>query len=123
VTNHDLTAALDDLIATITVDCYNQDEVMTAFLTVFEEEVAAPIGAAVLGDVVELVGYDVRGHDPMLVARCRRAGADAWLDLGDVVFEPGTSAAWIHAAYCRCLGLSPHSLVPPTDWTGISWLT
>jgi hypothetical protein len=39
------TGALDRVIETIIVDCYNEDEAYTAFLTVIEDEVALPAPA------------------------------------------------------------------------------
>jgi hypothetical protein len=47
--------ALDRVIETITVDCYNEDEESTAFLTVIEDEVALPAPASLLGTPVTVV--------------------------------------------------------------------
>ncbi len=40
--------ALDRIIETIVVDCYNEDEAYTAFLTVIQDEVALPTRASLL---------------------------------------------------------------------------
>jgi hypothetical protein len=96
---------LDELIGAITVDCYHDDEAVTAFLTVFEEEVAVPAPAMVMGMPVEALAYDCQGDPPGLTARCRSGTAVQWLALRDLVFDPGTPAAWIHAAFRQWLGL------------------
>lgn len=113
---------LDELIDVITVDCYNDDEAVTAFLTVFEEEVAVPALATVMGMPVEVLAYDCQGDPPEMMARCRSGTAAQWLALRDLVFDPGTPAAWIHAAFRQWLGLQPHSTVRPPGWKGIDWL-
>ena len=110
------------LIEMIIVDCYNHEEAITAFLTVFDEEVVKPTSATVLATPVEVLAYEGQGDPLDLVARCRAGDTKQWLSLCDIVFEPGTSAAWIHAAYRRWLGLRPHSAVRPADWSGIDWL-
>src|SRR6266508_4533795 len=80
--------ALDRVIETITVDCYNEDEEYTAFLTVIEDEVALPAPAG-------------------LVAVCRGPDGTGEVAFGDVAFPADTLAAWLHAAYRHHLGLRP----------------
>jgi hypothetical protein len=79
---------LDDVIETITIDCYGDDEEMGAFLQAFEDELELPFGAAVVGVAVEVVavehGGDVRRG---LVARCRRDGRDYEVSLADIVLR------------------------------------
>ncbi|MGL5810726.1 MAG: hypothetical protein ACRCYQ_12345, partial [Nocardioides sp.] len=51
-----------------------------------------------------------------VIARCRRGDADQDLRLSDVVFPPDTAAAWIHAAYRRCLGIARYPAAIPAGW-------
>ncbi len=99
--------SLSQLVDAITLGAYGTDEQLTAFLTVFDEQVAVPCGANVLDIEVEVLGFDLEGSDRRgLVARCRRVGGRpgvAWLI--DVCFEPATVVAWLHAAFRSWLGL------------------
>ena len=111
--------ALSELIESIIVDAYGTDEQLVAFLTAFFEEVRVPCAATVLDIPVEIVRFDIEGDERRgLVARCgpetKRAGV---VSLADVRFEPGTTAAWLHAAYRSWLGLAPFSARRPAGWS------
>jgi len=60
--------SLDPVIETIVVDCYNEDEAYTAFLTVIEDEVALPAPASLLGTPVTVVELDYTDPARGLVA-------------------------------------------------------
>jgi len=109
--------ALDRVIATITVDCYNEDEVYTAFLTVIEDEVALPAAARLLGSPVTVVALDYTDPDRGLVAVCRGSDGSGEVALADLAFPADTLAAWLHAAYRHHLGLEPFAATPRHDWT------
>jgi hypothetical protein len=49
---------LDQVLETIFVDCYGEDEEYTAFLTVIEDEVPLPVSASLLGTPVTVTGLD-----------------------------------------------------------------
>lgn len=112
---------VDELIETITVDAYGAEEQLTAFLTVLDEQVTLPCKARLLDIDVEVVGFDLEGDERRgLVARCRREGGPPGVvALADVRFEPGTVAAWLHAAFRTWLGLKAFPGRPPARW---SWL-
>lgn len=107
---------LDRLVEVITVDCYNPSEQMTAFYEVFAVEVPLPTTATVVGATVRVVGIDIAQHDQGLAARCQHGDVMQDLRLSDLVFPPDTAAAWIHAAYRRCLGLTAHPAAVPAEW-------
>lgn len=107
---------VDRLLEAITVDCYNIAEQVTAFYEAFVEEVPLPTSATVVGATVRVVGIDIAEHGEDLTARCQRAAVVQDLRLSDLVFQPDTSAAWVHAAYRRCLGLTAHPAVVPAGW-------
>ena len=109
----------DRLLAVITVDCYNASEQMTAFYEVFAAEVPLPTTATVSGATVRVVGIDVAEQE--LTAHCQRAEVVQDLRLSDLVFPPDAAAAWIHAAYRRCLGLRAYPTTMPPGWKP-SWL-
>jgi hypothetical protein len=99
--------SLSELVDSIVVDAYGTDEQVTAFLTVFDDEVDLPCAAQILGVKIEVVAFDLEGDERRgLVARCRRIGGPTdVVSLADVRFESGTVAAWLHAAFRTWLGL------------------
>lgn len=111
----------DRLLDLITVDCYNAAEQMTAFYEVFAEEVPLPAPAAVAGATVRVVAIGIAEHGEELTARCQREEAVQDLRLTDLMFAPDAPAAWIHAAYRRCMGLNAHPTAMPAGWKP-AWL-
>lgn len=111
----------DRLLEVITVDCDNASEQMTAFCEVFAAEVPFPTTATVVGATVRVVGVDLAEDGEELTARCQRAVVVQDLRLSDLVFSPDAPAAWIHAAYRRCLGLRERPTAMPPGWRP-SWL-
>ena len=66
-------AALNELIAQITVDAYGEDEQLWAFRQAFEDDLAVPGDAFVIGEPVSVVKFDYDGNDRRgLTAKCRR---------------------------------------------------
>lgn len=112
---------VDRLLEVITVDCYNASEQMTAFYEVFAEDVPLPTTATVVGATVRVVGIDIAADGQELTARCQRGEVVQDLRFLDLVFPPDSAAAWIHAAYRRCLGLRAHPTAMPAGWKP-SWL-
>ena len=112
---------VDRLLEAITVDCYNLAEQVTAFYEAFVEEVTVPTTAAVVGSTVRVVGIDIAEQGDELMARCRRGAVAEDLRFSDLVFAPDTPAAWIHAAYRRCFGLTARPAAVPAGWPS-SWL-
>ncbi len=96
---------LDDLIETLTIDCYGDDEELGAFLQAFEDELDLPAEASVVGVAVRVVavehGGDVRRG---LVAHCRREGGDYELALANLSLPSGSPVSMLHTAYRRWLG-------------------
>ncbi len=110
---------VDRLLEVITVDCYNLAEQVTAFYEGFAG--AVPLPTTVVGATVRVLGIDIAEHGEELTARCQRGEVVQDLRLSDLVFPPDTTAAWIHAAYRRCLGLTAHPAAVPAGWKP-SWL-
>jgi len=64
---------LDALIDEIIVDAYGGDEQLWAFRQVFEDELALPKEAFVIGEAVTVLTFDYDGNERRgLTARCRR---------------------------------------------------
>ncbi len=112
---------MDRLVAAITEDCYNLAEQVTAFYETFSEEITLPTTASVVGTTVQVVGIDIAAHGEELIALCQRGDVVQDLRLSDLIFAPDTAAGWIHAAYRRSLGLTPHPAAIPEGWKP-SWL-
>ncbi len=110
--------SLRQLVDEITVDAYDVDEQLSAFLQVFQDEVAVPARGVVMDVAVEVTGFDQEGDERRgLVARCQHKGGVGTLSLADVRFEPHTAAGWLHAAYRTWLGLPPFPARRPPGWT------
>lgn len=109
--------SLARLIEEITVDAYDTDEQMSGFLQVFQDEVAVPVAATVLGVAVEVTGFDLEGDERRgLVAHCRHQETEDALSLADVHFGPNTVAGWLHTAYRTWLCLPPFPTERPSGW-------
>ena len=103
-------AMLDALIGTITVDADSDDEKLWAFRQAFEDSIAVPCDAFVIGEPVSVRAFDYDGNARRgLTARCCRAdGAEHVVAACDVVVPARSDAARYLAAYRRWLGLAPH---------------
>jgi len=106
---------LDELIAEIVVDCYDEDECMMAFCTVLGDEIPVPFETVFLGMSVEVIAIGA-GRAPGVVATCRRGKETGEVDLASLAFPAGSVAAWLQAAYLRYLGHDPGRVSPPPGW-------
>ena len=99
---------LDALIDEITIDCYNEDEELSGFLTYLEEALEKPVEATVMGVPVTLVSVD-SADGPLrgLVANCQRDGDDYQICLLDVAVPQGTEVSRVLAAYRHWAGVDP----------------
>ncbi len=102
-------AALDELIEKITVDANGDAEQLWAFRQAFEDGVAVPGEAFVIGEAVSVLKFDYAGNERRgLTASCRRQdGREYVVPAADVVFPPGTEAGRYVAAYRKWMGLTP----------------
>jgi len=105
----------------ITVDCFSIGEQMTAStrcsLRRFHCPPLPPWSAPPYGSS----GSNLAEDGQELTARCQRGDVVQDLRLSDLVFPADAPAAWIHAAYRRCLGLRAHRIAMPAGWKP-SWL-
>jgi hypothetical protein len=62
------------LIDEALVDAYGEDEQHGAFLVMLEDRVSCPFTALVVGEEVDVRGFDWTGPPHELVAVCRRKG-------------------------------------------------
>jgi hypothetical protein len=110
---------LDDLIAKIVVDCYDEDECVGAFCAVLEDEIPVPFETVFLGIPVEVIAIGAgRAHG--VVATCRNGEETGDVDLTSLTFPDGSVAAWLQAAHLR-LGHDPGQLSPSPGWHLRSW--
>jgi hypothetical protein len=90
-------AELDEMVAEATVDCYDDDEARSGFLTTLQDELVVPFTTTVLGVEVTVGGVTFSGGQ--IVAICTRGKtrqAVGILDLPLPSPEP-EGAAWIEA--------------------------
>ena len=105
---------LDALIEEITVDCYNEDEELSSFLTYLDEALEQPVEGTVMGVPVTLVGVDsTDGPLRGLVAHCQRDGDDYQICLLDVAMPEGTEVWRVLAAYRHWAGVDPWPKATP----------
>ncbi len=105
----DVTGTLDALLAEILVDAYGDEEQLWAFHAAFEDRLALPADAFVIGEPVSVIGFDYDGNERRgLTATCRREdGGDYVIGVPDVMFPPSSEATRYVAAYRKWLGLEP----------------
>jgi hypothetical protein len=111
--------SLDHLIQEIIVDAYGDIEQLWAFRQAFEDQVAVPCDAFVIGEAVTVLKFDFDGNERRgLTARCRRPGGSNYtVAAADVVLPEAAPGARHLAAYRKWMGLGalpkPRA-VPPT---------
>lgn len=89
---------LVELIEQATVDCYNESEAKTGFLTMIEENLAMPFTTTVLGAEVVVVAVESQ-DDESVVAVCRRGNARQSIPIVDLPLPSPRPAGseWIEA--------------------------
>ncbi len=104
---------LDRLIDEIIVDAYGDNEQLWAFRQAFEDNVAMPAEAFVVGEPVTVMTIDYDGNERRgLTARCRREeGSEQVIAACDLIFPEGSAAARYMAAYRKWLGMEPNPRV------------
>lgn len=95
---------LDSLIAAITVDCYDEDEALSAFENAFDEEASFPIPATVVGEDIDVLSVGTHNGRRELIATCQRAGNRHHIALLDINVPADQPASRLLAAYRRWLG-------------------
>ena len=95
---------LDSLIAEITIDCYDEDEALSAFENAFDEEASFPISAVVVGQEIEVLSVGTSDGRRELIATCQRAGQRHHIALLDINIHANQPASRLLAAYRRWLG-------------------
>ena len=102
---------LDDLIEEITVDANGEDEQLWAFRQAFEDDIAVPCEARVIGQPVRITKFDYDGNDRRgLTATCRSAdGTKHIVTASEVLMPLETQGGLYLAAYRQWMGLSPVS--------------
>ena len=100
---------LSNLVDEIVVDAYGDDEQLSAFRQVIEDEVALPTGASVIGEPVTVLSIDYENERRGLTATCRRKdGSEYTVAACDLVFPQTSKAADYIAAYRTWLGIDPY---------------
>lgn len=94
---------LDSLISEITVDCYDEDEVLTAFENAFYDA-RLPCPGTVIGEDIEVLSVGVSDGRRELIATCQRAGRRHRVALLDVHIDADPATSQLLAAYRRWVG-------------------
>lgn len=90
---------LEPLIEAAIVDAYNEDEQEGGFLVMLEEHLAIPFAANVIGEPVEILGFDLANRGQGIVAKVRRKGRKFQVNVFELEFDspPPKGAEWIDA--------------------------
>jgi len=90
---------LKRLIEEATVDCYNEWEQASGFLTAIQDRIACPVTARVVGEPVQVVGFDCGDGGTEVVARCKRHGKTYKVSVLSLEWDekPPKGAEWVEA--------------------------
>ncbi len=90
---------LQALIQEATVDCYDEEEQQTGFMTMLEDNVICPFQARVVGEPVQVTGFEPAERGRGLFATCTRGGKTYRVDLRSVEWiEPHPEGfEWVEA--------------------------
>jgi hypothetical protein len=110
---------LRKLIEEAVVDCYTEEEQHGGFLVMFQDHVACPFRALVVGEEVEVRGFDWDGTPQGIVAVCRRKGRThrvnvttlEWIGRPPVGAERAIGS-WRRGGCEICQSLQDHGLPP-----------
>jgi hypothetical protein len=91
--------ALRKLIEEAIVDCYTEEEQQGGFLVMFQDRVTCPFRALVVGEEVEVRGFDLDGSPQGIVAICRRKGRTYRVNASALEWatRPPVGAEWFDA--------------------------
>jgi hypothetical protein len=92
---------LDSLIADITVDCYNEDEQLTAFEAAFDNDATLPCPGRVMGEEVSVISIGVANRRRELMATCEHKGRRHQMALLDIELNGDPTTKTLVAAYRR----------------------
>lgn len=87
------------LIEEATVDCYDEWEQATGFLTMIQDHLSCPVTARVVGEPVEVVDFDTGDGGLDVVALCKRHGKSYKVGVTSLEWDgkPPKGAEWIEA--------------------------
>jgi len=91
---------LDDLIAEITTDC-NDDEELIDFENAFEEAAELPCPGTVIGEEIQVLSIATQSGRRELIATCERHGRRYQVALLDIELQTDTQTQRLLAAYRR----------------------
>ncbi|MGO8824388.1 MAG: hypothetical protein ACLQU9_04035 [Acidimicrobiales bacterium] len=92
---------LDSLIADITVDCYNDDEQLTAFEAAFDNDATLPCPGSAIGEEVSVISVGVANGRRELMATCEHKGSRYQMALLDIELNGDLTTKTLAAAYRR----------------------
>jgi hypothetical protein len=94
---------IDSLTAEITVDCYDEHEVLTAFENAFYDA-RLPCPGTVIGEDVEVLSVSTSNNRRELIATCQRAGRRHEIALLDIDIHADPPTSRLLAAYRHWVG-------------------
>lgn len=87
------------LIGEATVDCYDEWEQASGFLAMIEDHLTCPVMAHVVGEPVQVVGFDNAEGGTDIVALCKRRGKSYKIGILSLEWDgkPPKGAEWVEA--------------------------
>ena len=95
------TSELDSLIADITVDCYDDDERLTAFEAAFDDDTTLPCPGRAIGEVVSVPSIGMANGRRELITTCEHNGRRHQMALLDIELNGDPTTNTLVAAYRR----------------------
>ena len=95
---------LDELIADITVDAYDEDEALMGFENAFDEADCFPCPGTVIDENIEILSVFTRNGRSELIATCQHASRRHEIALLDININTDQPASRLLAAYRRWTG-------------------
>lgn len=92
---------LDALIADITVDCYGDDEQLTAFEVAFDNDANLPCSGTIIGEPVTVLSIGLTDRRRELIANCEHHGQPYQVALLDIELDGDPATNTLVAAYRR----------------------
>jgi Calcium binding len=93
--------ALDELIAEITADCNDEDEVLMGFEGFFDEQAHFPCPGTILGENINVLSVAADDDRRELVATCQRNDRRYEIALLDIDIQADPPTSRLIAAYRR----------------------
>ena len=97
-------AELDELIAEITVDAYDEEEQLMGFENAFDEDATLPCPGTIIGHQVQVLSVGRANNRHELIATCQHNNRRYEIALLDIALDADHDTSRLIAAYRHWIG-------------------